>query len=708
MNRKKITSQKLIQRNLEKNNSSINHITHLKELEKLVKTLETTRTSFNYLKIQLASPQRVKSWAERILPCGMKIGKILSPDTVNFRTLEPETNGLFCQVIFGPLKNWTCQCGQYNGAIVEKICEKCNVELTENRVRRYRMGYLQLVYPVPHYWYFTASPNYLVLLLSCFYSSETFSPPLVKEDFLKVEDLISYIYGHEDNDIIPPFFFENYLEKYLRKNIKTFLGKLIQTKERLRLSGEVIKAALEDLNLNEAIHRARGFYFFSENYTKPYEKLTRWKKITIRQIRILESFLASETNPAWLVLTNLAILPPNLRPLVELENGLLIASDLNEMYRTIIHRNQRLSDFFSIIDFSPEFVVESSQLLQTSIDCLIDNARLPKDKQFFLNDRILKSLTEILEGKQGRFRQSLLGKRVDYSGRSVIVVGPSLRLNQCGLPYLMAKELFHPFLINYFLKEKIQSSFLGIKYVRWLIKLNQPLLWKILTRLTKKYSILLNRAPTLHRFGIQAFDPVLMIEKAIYLHPLVCNGFNADFDGDQMAVHLPLYNTTQLEAKTMMRPSGNIFSPANGEAILKPTQDMIIGFYYLTMMNFPRWEISQKYYSNEKQALKSFFQKKITLHTPILVRYCFTNFSFTINNEKLSFFNPLNYLISEKKNISVFEKINVNQKIYFLTSIGILCAVEMCPNQYVFTELFLETTPGRLIFGKTFQTCLFD
>jgi DNA-directed RNA polymerase subunit beta' len=352
--------------------------------------------------------------------------------------------------------------------------------------------------------------------------------------------------------------------------------------------------------------------------------------------------------------------------------------------------------------------MQGRKLLQECVDSLIDNARVPNERKITLNNKALKSLSEILEGKQGRFRQSLLGKRVDYSARSVIVVGPSLRLNQCGLPYQIGIELFQPFLIHELLKTKIKAPSYNTKLASIIIKKNKPFVWTLLTELTKKYSILLNRAPTLHRFGIQAFDPVLILGQAIHLHPLVCTGFNADFDGDQMAVHLPLYEASQLEIRTMMRPSYNVLSPASGEVILKPTQDMVIGCYYLTLMITKNQQIVQKWFPNEKEALMAFYQKRINIHTPILVRYKIFNFAFEIENTKLKLQASPENLLFKDINI-VIHKIyytkTVPRKAYLITSIGILIAHSgAVQNQkWYLTDLFLETSPGRLIFSMNFK-----
>ena len=706
------------------------------ELEKTLLKLENLHASFDYLRITIASPTRIKKWSERTLPTGEIVGEVLKPETINFRTHQPEIHGLFCEKIFGPIKNWKCKCGKYNGFVLDKICEECKVEIIEARVRRYRMGYIDLTCPVTHLWYLKGVPNYLCILLRC-----------INED-IKVSDIEDVVYFREGERIIhstnPLFaFFKSprteteiaelqkvikpvtifsrprddeydFLEKKEKKTFRTTKDPEFKRSMSLKASlppkrrgSEIIRAALESINLQDSINEARGLITDSclENLNTTYTP----DKALIRRIRILESFKATGTNPGWMVLTMLPVLPPNLRPLLELESGRLVAADINEIYRLIITRNQRLFDFLYSYTAPDLITVHARKLVQEGIDSLIDNARLPKDKMFCLNNKALKSLTEILEGKQGRFRQSLLGKRVDYSGRSVIIVGPNLRLNQCGLPYEMATELFQPFLINQLLKTKIQAPSHNTKLAQIIIKKNKPFVWTLLTKLTKKYSILLNRAPTLHRFGIQAFDPVIILGQAIHLHPLVCTGFNADFDGDQMAVHLPLYESSQLEARTMMRPSYNVLSPSNGDVILKPTQDMVIGCYYLTLMVTKNYYTLKKWFANEKEALSAFYQKKLTIHTPILVRYSISNFKIRTENGKITFLDNVTRLKTNEREIRILRIFRVGpkaEKYYLITTIGIFISRYLNSNYYELTDLFLETTAGRLIFSNNFKNAI--
>ena len=671
------------------------------DLEKTLLKLENLHASFDYLRISIASPKRIKSWAERILPTGEVVGEVIRPETINFRTHQPELYGLFCEKIFGPIKNWKCRCGKYNGFALDKICDECQVEVIEARVRRYRMGYIELTCPITHIWYLKGVPNYLSILFKVFGEKYRAS---------EIEKVVYFQESKEtEEDVNSPFYEfvqvdanKNELKKFLKTDSKK---KEKTPKNQKRKGSEIIKAALESINIVNEIKQARTYVEANavgdlQGHHPPEQNL-------LRRIRILESFLATKTNPSWMVLTTLPVLPPNLRPLVELESGRLVAADVNEIYRLIITRNQRLFDFLYRF-VAPDLIsIQGRKLLQESVDSLIDNSRVQKSKQLMLNNKALRSLTEILEGKQGRFRQSLLGKRVDYSGRSVIIVGPSLRLNQCGLPYEMAIELFQPFLINQLLKTKIEAPSHNTKLAHIIIKKNKPFVWSLLERLTRKHCILLNRAPTLHRFGIQAFDPVIILGQAIHLHPLVCTGFNADFDGDQMAVHLPLYESSQLEARTMMRPSYNVLSPSNGEVILKPTQDMVIGCYYLTLMIRKNHYIVKTWFSNEEKALGAFYQKKLTIHTPILIRYSILNFKIKIENNKLQFFDSYSFL--NQKEISIYKVFpigNQNEKYYLITSIGILIVHRHQKNNYQITDLFLETTPGRLIFSLNFKSLM--
>lgn len=688
------------------------------ELENALLKLENLHASFDYLRIRIASPERIKSWSERTLPNGEIVGEVLRPETINFRTHQPEIYGLFCEKIFGPIKNWKCRCGKYNGFALDKVCEECNVEVIESRVRRYRMGYIELVCPVTHLWYLKGVPNYLAILLKC-----------LDEDLStgKLEKIVYFREGAQavsENSSLAPFAYKqseagNELLPFVDREINPAYAEgnekmecsmdifkmLLQ--DRRRKGSEILKSALESLNLSLEIKKARSL--INNAQLNDVGQISLPSKSLIRRIRILESFFATGVNPSWMILTVLPILPPTLRPLVELESGRLVAADVNEIYRLILTRNQRLADFLYRF-VAPDLIsIQGRKLLQEAVDSLIDNSRLPKSKMFCLNNKPLKSLTEILEGKQGRFRQSLLGKRVDYSGRSVIVVGPNLKLNECGLPYEMAVELFQPFIINELLKTKIKSPSHNTKLAHSIIRKNKPFIWSILEKLSRRYCLLLNRAPTLHRFGIQAFNPKLILGQAIHLHPLVCTGFNADFDGDQMAVHLPLYDASQIEARSLMRPSCNIISPSNGEVILKPTQDMVIGCYYLTLMINKKQQKLKRWFSNEMEALAAFYQKKLTIHCSILVRYSIVGLRVELSQNTLKILDKTT--IFTERSVVLYQKLNSNihkKKVYLITNVGILIAhlVDTNSGHYYISDILLETTPGRIIFSLNIKNLI--
>ena len=696
------------------------------ELEQNLLKLENLHASFDYLRISLASPEKIRSWSEKELPSGEIVGEVLRGETINFRTHEPEEYGLFCEKIFGPTKDWKCRCGQYNGVIVNKICELCDVEIIESRVRRYRMGHIELSCPVTHIWYLKGIPNYIHLLLTGLhaYDSLTIGKTMEKRYLAKSEETGKYeekVKKFKGEDVINLVYLNNLDENEKLAFFTYFANPRVDqlderefyifsrnSREFKRWGSEIVKAALESLDLPKLIKLSRNFLDIQTKKHVHKIYLPESQKFVIRRLRILESFLATRTNPSWMILTILPVLPPSLRPLLELENGKLIAADVNEFYRLILNRNQRLEDFIQLYIAPDILTVQGRRLLQEGVDSLIDNARLPKNKQVIINNKALKSLTEVLEGKQGRFRQSLLGKRVDFSGRSVIIVGPTLRLNQCGLPYDMALELFQPFLVHELLKTKIHPPSHNTKLAYLILKKNKPFVWSLLISLSLRYTILLNRAPTLHRFGIQAFDPLLVLGQAIHLHPLVCTGFNADFDGDQMAVHLPLYNCTQLEAKTMMRPSSNVLSPSNGEVILKPTQDMVIGSYYLTLMIAKNKFENQYWFPNEEQAFSAFSQKKITIHTPIFVRYSLSDFhiSMDLESKKISFLDKGTKFLDNKVDIEIYKIFHLGKeenKFYAITNIGLFIAYKVQEKKYEFTDLFLETTAGRLIFSMNLK-----
>jgi DNA-directed RNA polymerase subunit beta' len=566
--------------------------------------------NFDYIKINLASDQRIRNWGRRILPNGLVVGEITKPETINYRTFKPEMDGLFCEKIFGPVKNWECHCAKYKRVNPSEliICERCGVELTESRVRRHRMGYIELIAPVTHVWYLKGMPSYLSLLL--------------RRRVKTLEEIIyfnKYLTKSEnvENNIKNNLNFEDYFTTNKGEYQKT-------NNPQARIGAEAIKYLLEDIDLKKELIKNRlalsltdsGYKLLDEppdQTNKIGNKETREK--IVRRIRLIENFIATGSNPSWMVLNVIPVIPPGIRPMVQLDGGRFATSDLNELYRRVITRNNRLGRLLKI--YAPSIIVHNEKrMLQESIDSLIDNGKRGR-KAVGANNRPLKSLSDIIEGKHGRFRQNLLGKRVDYSGRSVIIVGPSLKLNQCGLPHEMALELFQPFIIHQLIENGLATN---IKLAKKLILSGEPIIWKILENVLKGHSILLNRAPTLHRLGIQAFEPILIAGRAIQLHPLVCTAFNADFDGDQMAVHVPLSNESQQEAKKLMLAPNNFLSPATGDPILIPSQDMVLGCYYLTLDNSTKNTKVNHYFSKYDDVLMAYEQKKIMLHTPIWVR----------------------------------------------------------------------------------------
>ncbi len=498
---------------------------------------------FNSIKISLASPSHIRSWS---------YGEVKKPETINYRTFKPERDGLFCSRIFGPIKDYECLCGKYKRLKYKGIvCEKCGVEVTKTKVRRDRMGHIELASPIAHIWFLKSLPSRIGLLLDI---------PL--RNIEKVLYFESYIVI--DSGITKLKLYQLLNEDQYLDCISRFGSEFVA-----KMGAEAIKYLLENINLK---NEYKKLFFELKNINSETKK----KKIT-KRIKLIESFINSNNKPEWMILNVLPVLPPDLRPLVPLDGGRFATSDLNDLYRRVINRNNRLK---RLLDLSaPEIIIKNEKrMLQESVDALLDNGR----RGFAIvgsNKRPLKSLADMIKGKQGRFRQNLLGKRVDYSGRSVITVGPFLNLNQCGLPKKMALELFKPFVYG---KLEINGIANTIKSAKKIVDQEDSIVWDILDDVIKYHPVLLNRAPTLHRLGIQAFEPILVEGKAIQLHPLVCSAFNADFDGDQMAVHVPLTLEAQLEARSLMMSTNNILSPASGDPIVVPSQDVILGLYYMT------------------------------------------------------------------------------------------------------------------------------
>ncbi len=500
--------------------------------------------TFDAIRIKLASPDKIRGWSH---------GEVKKPETINYRTFKPERDGLFCARIFGPTKDYECSCGKYKRMkFAGVVCDKCGVEVTRARVRRERMGHIELASPVSHVWFFKGLPSRIGQLLDM--SLRELEKILYFEEHVALESRIN---GVKKKDLVPVDKARKLLEEHGPEALKVGMG------------AEAIRELLRDMDLDSLARDLRAQMLGETSVQK--------RKKIVKRLKVIEAFLKSGNQPEWMILEVIPVIPPELRPLVPLDGGRFATSDLNDLYRRVINRNNRLKRLMDLK--APEIIIRNEKrMLQEAVDALFDNGRRGRVITG-PNNRPLKSLSDTLKGKQGRFRQNLLGKRVDYSGRSVIVVGPYLKLHQCGLPKKMALELFKPFILRKLEERGIASS---IKAAKKYVEKERPEVWDILEEVIKEHPVLLNRAPTLHRLGIQAFEPILVEGKAIEIHPLVCTAFNADFDGDQMAVHVPLSMEAQLEAQVLMLASNNILSPANGAPLAVPTQDMVLGIYYLT------------------------------------------------------------------------------------------------------------------------------
>jgi DNA-directed RNA polymerase subunit beta' len=535
---------------------------------------------FDSIRVSIASPEKIRSWS---------FGEVKKPETINYRTFKPERDGLFCAKLFGPINDYECLCGKYKRLKHRGvICEKCGVEVTLAKVRRERMGHIDLACPVAHIWFLKSLPSRLGLMLDM--TVREIERVLYFEAYMVIEPGMTPL---EAKTLMTEEAYLDAVEQY-GDEFKAGMG------------AEAIKSLLNDVNIDREITRLRDELGGTTSETKI-------KNIT-KRLKVLEAFQSSGNDPMWMIMEVLPVLPPDLRPLVALEGGRFATSDLNDLYRRVINRNNRLRRLLDLN--APDIIVRNEKrMLQESVDALLDNGRRGKAITG-ANKRQLKSLADMIKGKQGRFRQNLLGKRVDYSGRSVIVVGPTLKLHQCGLPKKMGLELFKPFIFN---KLEMRGLSTTIKQAKKLVEAETPEVWDILEEVIREHPIMLNRAPTLHRLGIQAFEPVLIEGKAIQLHPLVCTAYNADFDGDQMAVHVPLSIEAQLEARTLMMSTNNILSPANGEPIIVPSQDIVLGLYYMTreMINVAG---EGKYFYNADEVRRAYDAKQIALHAKIKVR----------------------------------------------------------------------------------------
>ena len=549
----------------------------------MLQTANTSRkpTDFDSIRIQLASPETIRAWSR---------GEVTKPETINYRSFKPERDGLFCERIFGPVKDWNCHCGKYKGIRYRGVvCDRCGVEVTQAKVRRERLGHIDLAVPVSHIWYFKSLPSRIGALLDI--SMRNLERILYYESYVVIDE--------RDAEV-----------ERLQLLTEEELFEVLEAggDPDVEMGAPAIKRLLEQIDIEELSAELRTQVRMETSIQRKQEALKR--------LKVVEAFRQSENRPEWMILENIPVIPPDLRPLVPLEGGRFATSDLNDLYRRVINRNNRLKKLIHIK--APEVILRNEKrMLQEAVDALFDNGRRSRAVRGDGN-RSLKSLSDLLKGKQGRFRQNLLGKRVDYSGRSVIVVGPELKLHQCGLPKGMALELFKPFVIKKLEEKGLVQT---VKSAKKLVERERPEVWDILEEIIRDHCVLLNRAPTLHRLGIQAFQPILVEGKAIRLHPLVCAAFNADFDGDQMAVHVPLSFEAQIEARLLMLSANNILKPADGEPVIMDNpQDIVLGSYYLTKVRFSEAGDTERRFANSTEAVSAFEAGRIALHQPVKVR----------------------------------------------------------------------------------------
>ena len=536
--------------------------------------------TFDAIKIGLASPEKILEWSH---------GEVKKPETINYRTLKPEKDGLYCERIFGPSKDWECHCGKYKKIRYKGvICDRCGVEVTKASVRRERTGHIALAAPVSHIWYFKGIPSRMGLILDI-------SPRVLE----KVLYFASYIVLDPGTTSL------QYKQVLSEKEYREELEKYGYTAFRVGMGAEAVQELLKAIDLDKD----------SEELRKGLKDATGQKRARIiKRLEVVDAFRNSGNKPEWMIMTVIPVIPPDIRPMVQLDGGRFATSDLNDLYRRIINRNNRLARLLEL--GAPDIIVRNEKrMLQEAVDALIDNGRRGRPVTGPGN-RALKSLSDMLKGKQGRFRQNLLGKRVDYSGRSVIVVGPELKIYQCGLPKEMAIELFKPFVM----KELVANGTAhNIKNAKKMVERLQDEVWDVLEDVIKEHPVMLNRAPTLHRLGIQAFEPILVEGKAIKLHPLVCTAFNADFDGDQMAVHLPLSVEAQAECRFLLLSPNNLLKPSDGGPVAVPSQDMVLGIYYLTQER-PRAKGEGMCFKSPNEAILAYENGAVTLHSKVKVR----------------------------------------------------------------------------------------
>src|SRR6202522_2987220 len=537
--------------------------------------------SFSAIRISLASPEKIREWSH---------GEVKKPETINYRTFKPERDGLFCAKIFGPVKDYECNCGKYKRMKHRGIvCEKCGVEVIQSKVRRERLGHINLATPVAHIWFLKSLPSRIGNMLDI--SLKDLEKVLYCEAYIVIDPKETPL---EKTELLSEDRYMQLLDEYGDDKFSAGMG------------GEAILEMLKQVDVHTLSEQLRQEMRAATSEAK--------RKKIVKRLKVCEAFRESGNRPEWMMLTVVPVLPPDLRPLVPLDGGRFATSDLNDLYRRVINRNNRLKRLLELN--APEIIIRNERrMLQEAVDALFDNGRRGKTITG-PNKRPLKSLSDMLKGKQGRFRQNLLGKRVDYSGRSVIVVGPTLKLHQCGLPKQMALELFKPFVMKRLVDLELAQN---IKSAKRMVERRRPQVWDVLDEVIKEHPVFLNRAPTLHRLGIQAFEPVLIEGKAIQIHPLVCTAFNADFDGDQMAVHLPLSSEAQAEARILMLSANNILSPATGRPITVPTQDMVFGAYYLTLaVDGAKGE--GRIFRHSHEVAAAFDAGDISLHAKITIR----------------------------------------------------------------------------------------
>nr|YP_009771736.1 RNA polymerase beta' subunit [Barnebydendron riedelii]QIT02521.1 RNA polymerase beta' subunit [Barnebydendron riedelii] len=597
------------------------------------------------LRIGSVSPQQISAWAKKILPNGEMVGEVTKPYTFHYKTNKPEKDGLFCERIFGPIKSGICACGNYrvigNKKEEPKFCEQCGVEFVDSRIRRYQMGYIKLACPVTHVWYLKRLPSYIENLLDkplkelegLVYCDFSFAKPVVKKPtFLRLRGSFEYEIQSWKYSI-PLFFTTQGFDTFRNREISTGAGAIREQLADLDLRIIIDSSLIEWKELGEEGSTGNEW---------EDRKVGRRKNFLVRRMELAKHFIRTNIEPEWMVLCLLPVLPPELRPIIQIDGGKLMSSDINELYRRVIYRNNTLIDLLTTSRSTPgELVMCQEKLVQEAVDTLLDNGIRGQPMRDGHN-KVYKSFSDVIEGKEGRFRETLLGKRVDYSGRSVIVVGPSLSLHRCGLPREIAIELFQTFVIRGLIRKHFASN-IGVAKNK--IREKEPIVWEILQEVMQGHPVLLNRAPTLHRLGIQAFQPILVEGRAICLHPLVCKGFNADFDGDQMAVHVPLSLEAQAEARLLMFSHMNLLSPAIGDPISVPTQDILIGLYVLTSgnrrgicanrynpcnrINYQNERINDNKYTKEKEtffcnsydAIGAYRQKRINLDSPLWLRW---------------------------------------------------------------------------------------